>query len=138
MLSKVGLGTFVDPRLQGGRLNDKTENDLLEIFNIGGQEYLFYPSLPLNVAFIRATSADKHGNLTMDKEALSLDSLAMATAVKNNGGVVIAQVERIVENGSLNPKLVKVPGIMVDCVVVAEQEFHQQTYGTFIRARICQ
>ncbi|MES2957863.1 MAG: acyl CoA:acetate/3-ketoacid CoA transferase [Pseudomonadota bacterium] len=129
-LSKVGLGTFVDPRLGGGRVNGVTTEDLVRVMEIDGQEWLFYKAFRIDVAFIRATTADTHGNLTMEREALTLDNLAMAMAARNSGGVVIAQVERIAKAGSLNPRLVKVPGTLVDCVVLAAPEHHRQTYAT--------
>jgi propionate CoA-transferase len=129
-LSKVGLGTFVDPRLEGGRVNARTHKQIVDVVQAGGQEMLFYKAIPIDVAFIRATSADPEGNLTCERESLTLDSLAVATATRNNGGLVIAQVERIAERGSLNPRRVKVPGILVDCIVVARPENHMQTFGS--------
>ena len=129
-LSKVGLRTFVDPRLEGGRINAATTEDLVRLMEIDGEEWLFYRAFPLNVALIRGTTADPAGNVTMEREALTLDNLAMAMAAKNSRGIVLAQVERIAKAGSLNPRQVVIPGVLVDAVVVAKPENHTQTYAT--------
>lgn len=132
MFSKVGLHTYVDPRLDGGKVNSVTTEDIVKLVEFDGAEWLFYKATPIDVALIRATSADPSGNLTMEKESLTLDVLAQAMAAHNNGGIVIAQVERIVEQGFLKPKDVRVPGVLVDCVVVAETpEMHRMNYGVF-------
>ena len=136
LLTRVGLGTFVDPRHGGGKINERTTEDRVELITLGGAEYLFYKALPLDVAFLRGTTADPEGNITMEREALTLEALAVATAVHNAGGLVIVQAERVAESGSLSPREVKIPGILVDCVVVSQPEHHWQTFGTSYSAAL--
>jgi len=130
LLTKVGMRTFVDPRQDGGRINKRTTEELVRVMEIDGEEWLFYKTFPITIALIRGTTADLSGNITMEHEALTLDSLALATAAKNSRGFVIAQVERVCAPGELSARDVVVPGVMVDCVVVAEPQNHHQTYGT--------
>ena len=130
-LSRVGLGTFADPRVSGGRLNEMTTEDLVELVEIGGEEYLFYKAFPINTAIIRGTTSDPAGNITMEREALTCDTLSLAMAAHNSGGLVIAQVERVADVNTLNPRQVKIPGALVDCVVVAtDPGNHVQTWAT--------
>jgi propionate CoA-transferase len=129
LVSKVGMGTFVDPRLDGGRLNAAATRQLVRLIEIEDEEHLFFPAFPINVALVRGTTADAEGNVSMEKEALTLETLSMAQAARNAGGVVIAQVERVTSRGSLHPKDVRIPGILVDAVVVARPEHHVQTFS---------
>lgn len=128
-ISHVGLGTFVDPRDAGGKINDITTEEIVELMEFEGKEYLAYKTLPINVGIIRGTTADEDGNITCEKEALILESLEIAMAAHNSGGIVIVAVERIAQSGTLNPKQVKIPGVLVDYVVVSRPENHWQTFA---------
>ena len=119
LLSKVGLGTFVDPRVEGGRMNECTKTDVAELVNFNGEEYLYYKSFPLNVALLRGTVADENGNISFMNESIINEGLAVATAAHNSGGIVIVQVQYLTKNDTLLPKDVKIPGILVDYVVEA-------------------
>lgn len=129
-ITTVGLGTFVDPRNGGGKINELTTEDIVELIEFDRQEYLAYKTFPIDIAIIRGTTGDMDGNISMEKEALFLESLPMAMAARNNGGLVIAQVERLADRGFLRSREIKIPGIFVDCVVVAEKpEHHEQTFA---------
>ena len=129
-MTKVGLGTFVDPRIEGGKVNAAAREDLVEVVEFGGEEALFFKGFPVNVVFVRGTTADPDGNVTMEKESLRLENLALALAARNSGGLVLCQVEQLAESGSLDARRVRLPGVFVDCVVVAGPEHHMQHYGT--------
>ncbi len=121
-LTHVGLKTFVDPRLQGGKLNKVTTEELVQLLTVNGKEQLLYKSFPINVCMIRGTTADEKGNISMEKEPFFLETRAAAMAAKNSGGKVIVQVERVVKAGSLHPMSVVIPHIYVDSVVVVTPE----------------
>lgn len=130
-ISKVGLNTFVDPRYEGGKMNQAAKEDLVEVIDIGEQEYLNYKTFDIDIGIIRGTSADENGNITMDEEACYSDALEVAMAAKASGGRVIAQVKKIVDSKSISRASVKVPGIYVDGVILSQdiEEFHRQTGG---------
>ncbi len=124
LLTKVGMGTFVDPRVDGGRLNERTTGNVAEVVEFAGEEWLFYKAFPIDVGIIRATTADNDGNVTMEDEAGFADNLALASAVHVSGGTVIAEVKRLAQAGTLPAKEVVVPGILVDAIVV-DPDQHQ-------------
>lgn len=125
VITNVGIGTFVDPRQEGGKVNSRTQEPYVQLVELAGQEWLFFPRMPIDVAIIRATTADERGNLTMEHEGLTLEVLSAAQAARNSGGYVIAQVKRLAATGSLDARRVQVPGNLVDAVVVAPEQ--QQT-----------
>lgn len=122
LLTEVGLGSFVDPRIAGGRLNEATRDDLVQVVTLADREYLFYRSFPVDVAIIRGTTADERGNITLEHEGMSSGVFCLALAAHNSGGKVIAQVKRVAAAGSLHPQMVRVPGILVDAIVVDEHQ----------------
>jgi propionate CoA-transferase len=128
LLTQTGLHTFVDPRQQGARQSPRTPPDFVEVVELGGREWLFFKPVPVNVAFLRGTTADEDGNVTMEQEAVFGEMLAMAQATRRAGGIVVVQVKRLASRGALPAKHVKIPGILVDFVVVDPAQ--RQTYAT--------
>ena len=128
LITQVGLNTFIDPAQSGGQMNARTTEPLVERIELDGQTWLRYKPVPIHVGLIRATYADKRGNLSMDKEGLIGEVLPIAQAAKNHGGIVIAQVESMVDQLP-DPKSVRVPGILVDYLVVSGGVEHDQTFG---------
>jgi propionate CoA-transferase len=128
VITKVGLNSFIDPQNGGGKMNARTTEELVERLTLDDETWLRYRAFPITVGFIRATSADRRGNLSMEREGLIGEVLPIAQAAKNHGGIVIAQVERIVDRIP-DPKSVRVPGALVDFIVVAEPAQHAQTFG---------
>jgi len=131
VITKIGLGTFVDPRLEGGKMNKNTTREMVKVVKLEGEEWLLYPTFPVDVAIIRATTADEDGNLTVEDEGALLECMPLAQAARNSGGIVIAQVKNIAKRGTLHPMRVRVPGVLVDYLVVAEPENHWQSAATY-------
>lgn len=141
-ISRVGLGTFVDPDFQGGKLNKITTEDLVEKKNFDGKDYLVYKLVKPDFAILRGTYADENGNISFEDEPLTLESTSIAIATHNAGGKVIVQVKNKVSKGSLDPKSIKIPGLLVDYVVeVSDESKHMQTFATqfnseFVKANV--
>lgn len=140
-MSKVGLGTFIDPRVEGGKMNERTKvlPDIVDIIEYDNEKYLFYKQIPLDTVLIRGTICDEMGNLTTSEEAMKLEVLPAVLAAKRYGGRVIAQVKRVVQSGTINPKEVTVPGVFIDDIVVCENplEDHRQTSSWYFDASYC-
>lgn len=140
VISDVGLSTFIDPRIEGGKLNQRAidEGDIVEVIELKGKELLFYPSMAIDVSIIRASYADTNGNCTFQREATIADAISMAQAAKNSGGKVIVQVEKLVDYPSLDSRLIRLPGIYVDAIVVAaDSDNHWQTFTTIYNPAYC-
>ena len=140
-MSKVGIGTFIDPRIEGGKMNDKTKalEDIVDIIKIKDEEYMFYNAIPIDYCIIRGTTCDEMGNLTTDEEAMKLEVLPAVLATKRFGGKVIAQVKYVAQTGTINPKDVTVPGVFIDHIVVCEnpEEDHRQTSSWYYDPSYC-
>ena len=137
-ITHVGLNTFVDPRIEGGKMNERTTENAVELVNIMGQERLLYKAFPINVAFLRGSYADEAGNVTLHKEIGPGETTAIAQAVKNSGGIVIVQVEKVIKNGLLDPRLVRLPKIYVDALVITKDpEDHLQSFGCDYDPSLC-
>src|SRR5215468_345992 len=128
LISRTGLHTFIDPRHGGGRQNESSKDELIELLTIDGEEWLRFKPLRFDVAILRGTTADEDGNISMEQEAVPGEMLSMAQATRRNGGIVIVQVKRVAKRGVLSPREVKIPGIVVDYVVVDPNQ--RQTYAT--------
>lgn len=140
-MSKVGLGTFIDPRIEGGKMNERTKPlpDIVDILTYNNEEYMFYKEVPIDVCIIRGTVCDEMGNLTTTEEAMKLEVLPAVMAAKRYGGRVIAQVKQVVQTGTINPKEVTVPGVFIDDIVVCENpmEDHRQTSSWYFDPSYC-
>ena len=132
-LTRVGLGTFVDPRLAGGKMNERTQGkeNFVQLVQMNGEDYLFYKSIPIDCALIAGTYADEDGNISFEREGVRGEALSMAMACKNSGGKVIVQVQGVVKSGSLDPRKVEIPGALVDVIVVASDlKYCMQNWNT--------
>lgn len=131
-ITHVGLQTFADPRVEGGKVNANTKEDLVEVMKLDGEEYLRYKHFDLDVCLIRGTTADEFGNISMEQEVATLEALSQAMATKKRGGIVICQVMRLAQKGGINQLFVKIPGILIDYVVLVDivktPHLHMQTF----------
>ena len=130
-ISKIGLGTFIDPRIEGGKMNSRTKclEDIIDVVNIDGEEYLRYKEIPIDTLLIRGTYADEEGNISAEEEAMVLEVLPAVMAAKRFGGQIICQVKKVLKTDTISPKNVIVPGVLIDAVVVCENplEEHRQS-----------
>ena len=137
LATPIGLGTFVDPRSEGGRANEMADKPLSKIIDVAGEEMLFYPRFDVNTGLIKASAADERGNLYMDREAFDHGIIDVAMATRACRGIVIAEVNRMIKRGELPARMVRVPGGMVDVVVVTnEPPFEDEQAPPFCSAKI--
>ncbi|MER3436623.1 MAG: acyl CoA:acetate/3-ketoacid CoA transferase [Chloroflexota bacterium] len=140
VLTKVGLDTYLDPRRQGGKMNAATTEDLVQLVQFDGEEWLYLRAIPVDVAIIRGTTADEWGNISMEHEGAYLGALEQAIAARCNRGIVIAQVKRVTAGGTIPTQQVRVPSVLVDYVVVAPDQWQttQTVYDPAISGEIKQ
>ena len=129
IITKVGLNTYMDPRIEGGKMNQKTKKNLVDLIKIKGQEYLFYMAPKPDFAIIRGTSIDNDGYVYMDQEATTREDLSIAQAVHNNGGIVVCQFKKFIKRNQMNPQLAKIPSFLINYYV--HDPLQKQTYVTF-------
>lgn len=135
IVTHVGLHTYMDPRMEGGRMNAVTTGDMIEVLELSGREWLFYKTPRANFALIRGTTADEDGHVSMEHEATTLEALSIAQAVHNAGGTVVCQVERLARRGTLHPHMVRVPGFLIDHFVVDPEQM--QNYAVRFDPSLC-
>ena len=128
LFTKTGLGTFLDPRVDGAEVHGLCDDKYASIVVLEGEEWMFFKTFPIKVGLIRGTTADEKGNVTFENEAISLEALPVAQAAQASGGIVIAQVDNLAKAGTLHPQMVRVPGVCVDYIVVAQTP-QMQTMG---------
>ena len=140
-MSRVGLGTYIDPRVEGGKMNPRTRKvpDIVEVMNYNNEEYLFYKAIPLDCVIIRGTTADEMGNISFEEEAMKLEVIGAVMAAKRYGGKVLVQVKRVAKNGFLHPKNIVIPGYFVDAIVVCEdvEADHRQSHSFVYDPSLC-
>ena len=129
-LTKVGLDTYMDPRRGGGKLNARTTDDIVSLATVDGGEHIVYPRMPIDVALIQASTVDEDGNVSLEDEAATMNVLYQALAAKRFDGRVIVQARRLVAAGQIPPRLVAVPGILVDAIVINPSEEREDSTGT--------